>query len=109
VRDTIVLGRYIVGTGTLRFVIEFIRVNGRVALGLSVAHLVSLVAIVVGIGLLVVSQPARRAALFRPEPFLMRRLYHGDRRVPDSQHALGLPSRGPAAHETLAAEWMRMS
>jgi prolipoprotein diacylglyceryltransferase len=52
VRDTIVLGRYIVGVGTLRFVIEFIRVNGRVALGLSVAHLVSLVAIVVGIGLL---------------------------------------------------------
>jgi phosphatidylglycerol---prolipoprotein diacylglyceryl transferase len=62
VRDTIVLGRYLVGAGTLWFVIEFIRVNERVALGLSVAHVVSLVAIAAGIGMLVVSQPARRAA-----------------------------------------------
>jgi phosphatidylglycerol:prolipoprotein diacylglycerol transferase len=62
VPDTIVLGRYLVGAGTLRFVVEFIRVNERVALGLSVAHLVSLVAIALGIGVLVVSQPARRAA-----------------------------------------------
>lgn len=61
VRDTTVLGRYFVGAGTLRFVIEFIRVNERVAFGLSVAHLVSLAAIVIGIGMLVVSQPARRA------------------------------------------------
>jgi phosphatidylglycerol:prolipoprotein diacylglycerol transferase len=62
VRDTIVLGRYLVGAGTLRFVIEFVRVNERVALGLSVAHLVSLVAIALGTGMLVVSQPAPRAA-----------------------------------------------
>jgi phosphatidylglycerol---prolipoprotein diacylglyceryl transferase len=61
VRDTIVLGRYLAGAGTLRFVIEFIRVNERVAFGLSVAHLVSLVAIAVGIGMLVVSHPARQA------------------------------------------------
>lgn len=60
-RNTIVVGRYLVGAGTLRFVIEFIRVNERVAFGLSVAHLVSLAAIGVGIGLLVVSQPVRRA------------------------------------------------
>jgi phosphatidylglycerol:prolipoprotein diacylglycerol transferase len=62
VRDTVVLGRYLVGAGTLRFVIEFIRVNERVAFGLSVAHLVSLVAVAVGIGVLVVSQPVRRVA-----------------------------------------------
>jgi phosphatidylglycerol:prolipoprotein diacylglycerol transferase len=62
VPDTIVLGRYFVGAGTLRFVIEFIRVNERVAFGLSVAHLVSLAAIAVGTGVLVVFQPARRAA-----------------------------------------------
>jgi phosphatidylglycerol:prolipoprotein diacylglycerol transferase len=65
---TIVLGRYLVGAGTLRFVIEFIRVNERVALGLSVAHLVSLAAIAVGIGMLAVSQPVRRAAYSRRNP-----------------------------------------
>jgi phosphatidylglycerol:prolipoprotein diacylglycerol transferase len=62
VPDRIVLGRYFVSAGALRFVIEFIRVNERVAFGLSVAHLVSLGAIAVGICMLVVSQPARRAA-----------------------------------------------
>jgi phosphatidylglycerol:prolipoprotein diacylglycerol transferase len=62
VRDTIVLGRYLAGAGTLRFFVEFLRVNERVAFGLSVAHLVSLVAMAAGIGLLVISQPARRAA-----------------------------------------------
>jgi phosphatidylglycerol---prolipoprotein diacylglyceryl transferase len=55
VADAIVLGRYLVGAGTLRFVIEFIRVNERVALGLSVAHLVSLAAIAAGIGILFAS------------------------------------------------------
>jgi phosphatidylglycerol---prolipoprotein diacylglyceryl transferase len=72
VRDTIVLGRYLVGAGTLRFVIEFIRVNERVALGLSVAHLVSLAAIALGIGVLVVSQPASQPA---------RRAAHSDRNL----------------------------
>src|SRR5918996_491766 len=62
VHDTIVLGRYLTGAGTLRFAIEFIRVNERIAFGLSVAHLVSVAAIVLGIGTLVVSQPARQAA-----------------------------------------------
>lgn len=51
-RDAIVLGRYLIGAGALRFCIEFIRVNTRVAFGLSVAHLVSLAAIVAGVGLL---------------------------------------------------------
>ena len=62
VRDTVVLGRYFVGAGALRFVIEFIRVNERVAFGLSVAHLVSLLAIAVGLWMLAVTQPGRRAA-----------------------------------------------
>jgi len=57
VRDRMMLGRYLVGAGTLRFVIEFIRVNERVAFGLSVAHFVSLGAIAVGVGLLAASQP----------------------------------------------------
>ena len=62
VPDRILLGRYLVGAGMLRFVVEFIRVNERVAFDLSVAHLVSLAAIAVGSGMLVVAPPARRAA-----------------------------------------------
>ena len=52
VPDVIVLGRYFVGAGTLRFGVEFLRVNERVAFGLSVAHLVSLVAVALGIAML---------------------------------------------------------
>lgn len=62
VPDRIVLGRYLVSAGTLRFVIEFIRVNERVAFGLSVAHFVSLTAVAIGVCILVVSQPVRRPA-----------------------------------------------
>jgi phosphatidylglycerol---prolipoprotein diacylglyceryl transferase len=61
VTDLAVLGRYLVCAGVLRFVIQFIRINERVAFGLSVAHLVSLAAIVLGAALLVVSQPMRAA------------------------------------------------
>ena len=57
VDDAIVLGRYLVAAGALRFVIEFVRVNTRVLAGLSVAHLVSLAVIVVGIGMLALSRP----------------------------------------------------
>ena len=59
---TVVLGRYFIGAGGLRFIIEFIRVNERVAFGLSVAHLVSLAAIGLGVTMLLMSQPAPRAA-----------------------------------------------
>lgn len=69
VSDTIVLGRYLVSAGMLRFFIEFIRVNERIAFGLSIAHLVSLAAIAVGIGMLVISQTARRAACSDRNPF----------------------------------------
>lgn len=62
VPDAIVLGRYLVGASTLRFVVEFIRVNERIAFGLSVAHLVSLAVAAVGIGMLVAHQPGRRPA-----------------------------------------------
>jgi prolipoprotein diacylglyceryltransferase len=59
VADAIVLGRYLVGAGALRFAVEFLRVNERVAFGLSVAHIVSLIAIGAGAAVLVI---ARRAA-----------------------------------------------
>jgi phosphatidylglycerol---prolipoprotein diacylglyceryl transferase len=48
VRDPIVLGRYLLAAGALRFGIEFIRVNDRVLLGLSVAHLVSIAVAAIG-------------------------------------------------------------
>lgn len=53
VPDAIVLGRYLIGAGALRFVIEFIRVNDRIAFGLTVAHLVSIFVAAVGAGMLV--------------------------------------------------------
>lgn len=60
VPDAVVLGRYLAGAGTFRFVIEFIRVNERVAFGLSVAHLVSIAVVIAGVGLVVVHRSARR-------------------------------------------------
>ena len=62
VPDATVLGRYLVSAGVLRFGIEFLRVNERVAFGLSVAHLVSLAAIALGgIVLLISNHPTRQA------------------------------------------------
>jgi phosphatidylglycerol---prolipoprotein diacylglyceryl transferase len=54
VPDTVVLGRYLLAAGTLRFAIEFIRVNERVVFGLSVAHLVSMIVAALGAWLLLV-------------------------------------------------------
>jgi len=62
VEDAVVLGRYLAIAGTLRFVIEFIRVNTRVLWGLSVAHLISFAVSIVGIGMLSVAQAEPRAA-----------------------------------------------
>jgi prolipoprotein diacylglyceryltransferase len=45
----------------LRFGIEFLRVNERVAFGLSVAHLVSIAAIALGAIVIVIAPPKRRA------------------------------------------------
>jgi phosphatidylglycerol---prolipoprotein diacylglyceryl transferase len=50
--DRVVLGAYFVMAGTLRFAIEFIRVNERVLGIFTVAHLASLAAVIVGAGLL---------------------------------------------------------
>jgi phosphatidylglycerol:prolipoprotein diacylglycerol transferase len=60
VSDAVVLGRYFVIAGALRFGIEFLRVNERVAFGLSVAHLVSLATIALGGILLLIAHPTRR-------------------------------------------------
>jgi phosphatidylglycerol:prolipoprotein diacylglycerol transferase len=59
--DRVVLGRYLVLAGTLRFAVEFLRVDERVALGLSVAHLVSLAAIAAGLIMLMTSSVSTRA------------------------------------------------
>ena len=42
------LGRYLLIAGTVRFAIEFVRVNEQVLFGLTVAHLVSLVLMIAG-------------------------------------------------------------
>jgi phosphatidylglycerol:prolipoprotein diacylglycerol transferase len=52
VPDAVVLGRYLLVAGTVRFAIEFIRVNQRVIGVFSVAHLASLAAVFAGIALL---------------------------------------------------------
>jgi phosphatidylglycerol:prolipoprotein diacylglycerol transferase len=57
VLDAIVLGRYLIGAGTLRFVIEFIRVNERVVGVFSVAHFASLAAVGAGTALLLWNKP----------------------------------------------------
>jgi phosphatidylglycerol---prolipoprotein diacylglyceryl transferase len=60
VPDAIVLGRYLVLTGAIRFVIEFIRVNTRIVGPFTLAHIVSLTLVIVGAGVLVAgSQRAR--------------------------------------------------
>ena len=51
--DRLVFGGYLAMTGLLRFSIEFVRVNERVLAGLSVAHLASLTAALLGLLLLV--------------------------------------------------------
>ena len=50
--DRIVLGRYLVLAGAFRFALEFVRVNVRVLGPLTVAHIFSLLVVVVGIVLL---------------------------------------------------------
>lgn len=50
--DHLVLGRYLLIAGGLRFAIEFIRVHEPVLLGLAVAHLFSLVMMLIGLFLM---------------------------------------------------------
>ena len=42
-------GQYLIGTGVLRFAVEFVRRNPAVALGLTVAQWVSLVFVAIGV------------------------------------------------------------
>jgi phosphatidylglycerol:prolipoprotein diacylglycerol transferase len=51
--DMEVFGRYLVLAGTLRFLIEFIRVNVRVVAGLTLAQLFSAGAVALGVALII--------------------------------------------------------
>jgi phosphatidylglycerol:prolipoprotein diacylglycerol transferase len=62
VSDAGVFGRYLVQAGVIRFAIEFVRVNVRVAFGLTTAQLFSLGVVVAGAGFMVIaSRGVRRA------------------------------------------------
>jgi prolipoprotein diacylglyceryltransferase len=52
VSDSVVLGRYFILAGSIRFAIEFIRVNQRIVGSLTLAHLISLGLIAIGVVLL---------------------------------------------------------
>jgi phosphatidylglycerol:prolipoprotein diacylglycerol transferase len=56
VSDANVLGRYLALAGSIRFAIEFIRVNTRILGPFTVAHLASLALVVMGAGILVLGR-----------------------------------------------------
>src|SRR5215468_11101314 len=60
VADAIVLGRYLVLAGAIRFAIEFIRVNERILGPFTLAHLVSLALVVAGTALLIAGSRVAR-------------------------------------------------
>ncbi len=64
VSDRVVLGLYLLIAGAERFLIEFIRINVRVALGMTVAQFASLALVVVGLALIA----GGRAAAPAPTP-----------------------------------------
>jgi phosphatidylglycerol:prolipoprotein diacylglycerol transferase len=55
-RDRVVVGAYLFGAGLIRFAIEWLRVDVRVALGMSVAHWASLGTMVIGAWLAITRQ-----------------------------------------------------
>jgi phosphatidylglycerol---prolipoprotein diacylglyceryl transferase len=59
--DAEVLGRYFVLAGLIRFAIEFIRVNLRILGPLTLAHVLALSLVVVGIMILVLGRPRSRS------------------------------------------------
>jgi phosphatidylglycerol:prolipoprotein diacylglycerol transferase len=59
VPDRLVLGRYLVIAGAFRFLLEFVRVNTRVAGPFTVAHFFALSVVVLGAVILVLSLPDR--------------------------------------------------
>jgi phosphatidylglycerol:prolipoprotein diacylglycerol transferase len=64
VGDAVVLGRYLIAAGAIRFAIEFIRINERIVGPFTLAHLISLALVTIGMALLIGShrQMARPAA-----------------------------------------------
>ena len=58
--DAVVLGRYFVLAGSIRFAIEFIRVNLRILGPLTLAHVLALSLAVVGIMVIVTGRPVMR-------------------------------------------------
>ena len=60
VADAVVIGRYLVLAGSIRFAIEFIRVNQRIVGPLTLAHLVSLGLVIVGTGVLLAGSARSR-------------------------------------------------
>ncbi len=66
VSDRAVFGIYLVGAGTLRFLIEVIRVNVRVLSGLTTAQLFSAAVVLLGIALLVRRAPAEVVEVVQP-------------------------------------------
>ena len=69
VSDRVVLGLYLTIAGAERFLIEFIRINVRVALGMTVAQWASLALVAAGLALIA----AGRAAAPAPAPARARR------------------------------------
>lgn len=61
VLDRVVVGRYLLLTGTIRFFIEFVRINARVAFGLTVAQYGAILLILAGVILLLRRPPLKPA------------------------------------------------
>jgi prolipoprotein diacylglyceryltransferase len=61
VADALVLGRYLVLAGSIRFAIEFFRVNLRVVGPLTLAHLIALSLAVVGATLILRNPQSEKA------------------------------------------------
>lgn len=69
VRDRVILGQYFLLAGTIRFFIEFIRVNEPIVLGLTLAQIFASIVAAVGLAIIVTGRapvaPARAAAARR--------------------------------------------
>jgi phosphatidylglycerol:prolipoprotein diacylglycerol transferase len=57
VADALVLGRYLVLAGSIRFAIEFIRINLRILGPLTLAQLIALCLVVIGMTLILRNSP----------------------------------------------------
>lgn len=58
VADDVVIGRYCLGAGAIRFAIEFIRINRRLVGPLTLAHLISLTVMMIGVVLMMRTRQA---------------------------------------------------